>query len=60
MTTRLSFNSLNAKSPREIRRDLRNLWEGCVPFEEAILMVGVQEDDWQRREEYERFWSSLG
>lgn len=60
MTTRLSFNSLNAKSPREIRRDLHNLWEGCVPFEEAILMVGVQEDDWQRREEYERFWSSLG
>lgn len=33
-------------------RALRDLWEGCIPFEEAILMLGV-EDEFEA-EEYER------
>lgn len=25
----------------QLRRDLRDLWEGCVPWSEAIQMIGA-------------------
>lgn len=37
-------------------RELRNLWEGCVPFEEAILMIGVSDEF--EAEEFERVWDA--
>jgi hypothetical protein len=40
--------------PRTKEIELKNLWEGCVPFEEAILIIGV--DDEFMAEEFERMW----
>jgi hypothetical protein len=42
--------------PRTHERELRNLWEACIPFEEAILMIGV--DDEFMAEEFERAWDA--
>lgn len=39
---------------RNLVRDLKNLWEGCIPFEEALLMIGVTDEF--EAEEFERIW----
>jgi len=57
MTDRLTFSSLVAKSPGQIRRELRNLWENCVPFHDAIEKVGA--GNHPRRDEFEAFWTML-
>jgi hypothetical protein len=40
MTDRLEFSSLTVKRPAQVRRELRNLWEGCMSSHEVIEMVG--------------------
>jgi hypothetical protein len=57
MTDRLKFSSLAAKGPEQIRRELRNLWERCIPFPQAIEMVGA--GNHPRRAEFEAFWATL-
>jgi hypothetical protein len=58
MNDRLEFSSLNAKGPAQIRRELCNLWEGCIPFHEAIEMIGA--GNHPRHAEFEAFWTTLG
>jgi hypothetical protein len=38
---RIHFKSVDAKEPHQIRRELRDLFEGGIPFTEAIEMVGA-------------------
>jgi hypothetical protein len=35
-------------------KDLRDLWEGCVPWKEAIEMIGAPEES---RRELRRSWN---
>jgi hypothetical protein len=37
-----------------LEKDLRDLWEGCVPWREAIEMIGAPEES---RRELRRSWN---
>lgn len=39
-----------------LRRELRDCWEGCIPWKEAIEMIGAPAE---HRQELRRFWNSL-
>jgi hypothetical protein len=57
MANRIEFSSASAKGPTQIRRELRNLWEGCIDRDEAFLMTGAA--DHPRRAEFDALWDAL-